>query len=244
MHGPYRHDLIALVVATRTLEKFLRALADRAMEYTPDCDGCGVTLERRGQPLTVASTGDSATRLDEKQYGQDAGPCLEALRTGREVSVPDMIAERRWGAYGAFAVAHGTLSSLSVPIAAWAGTAGALNLYSSRSDGFATADLPFLRSLAAEATGAVALAQAMADSQTALPRMRERLASRTLVGQAAGIVMAERGTTHREALEVLMETAQERGVGLSDVSAELVARYGGTPGDEGTAGEGGAPSAP
>jgi GAF domain-containing protein len=233
-HGPDSHGLITLIFSTRTLDDFLRALAHRAMAHTSGCDGCGVTLERSGQPLTVASTGEVATRLDEQQYGQDGGPCLEALHTGRTIIVPEMRDEDRWGGYGGFAAAHGARSSLSLPIAAKADTAGALNLYSSHSDAFAGADLPFLRSLAAEATGAVALAQEMADLRASAPRMRTRLHSRTIIDQAVGVVMAERGYSPPRALDMLREAARERRVGLPDVSAELLDRYGGAPGEGGS----------
>src|SRR5689334_22599597 len=96
-HGPHTHGLIALLFTTRAVDDFLRALADRAMTHTSGCDGCGVTLERSGRPLTVASTGEMVRRLDEEQYGRGGGPCLEALRTGCLVSVPEMRDEDRWG---------------------------------------------------------------------------------------------------------------------------------------------------
>jgi GAF domain-containing protein len=126
---PTTPPLTALLPETDPLEGFLHGLADRATHLAVDARGCGVTLQRQGRPLTVTSVGSSAPALDETQYGQDDGPCPQALRSGREVSVPDTLQERRWGSFPAYAAASGTRSSLSSPIAPRTDTAGALNLY-------------------------------------------------------------------------------------------------------------------
>lgn len=105
-----------LLLDTGSLDTFLQSVAEAGLAASQS-QGCGVTLLRTGRPVTVVSAGLSASRLDEKQYGQDDGPCLQALREGEEVSVPDMRNEKRWGDYPAFGVRIGTLSSLSLPIA-------------------------------------------------------------------------------------------------------------------------------
>ncbi|MFH9610299.1 GAF and ANTAR domain-containing protein [Streptomyces sp. NPDC017448] len=219
---PEPPDLVSLLLDTDTLDDFLQALVQSTLLMSPTADGCGITLERQDRPLTVASAGTSAPLLDEAQYGQDAGPCLEALREGHEVSVGDMREERRWNGYPAFAVASGTLSSLSLPIAAHSHTAGALNLYSPRANGFADADMSALRALAAQATGAVELAQRLADARTFTADLEAALQSRAVIDQAAGIVMQQRRCTSEEALRILRTASQHRNVKLRDVCAQLV----------------------
>jgi len=219
-------DLTALLLTTKTLDAFLTALAETALALAPGCDGCGITLERQGRPLTVASAGTSADRLDEKQYGQNDGPCLQALRTGLEVDVPDLLTEHRWGAYPGFAAASGNRSSLSLPIAPRTHTAGALNLYAPRPAAFAGTDLSVLRSLAAQATGAIALAQQMADVDVFTSQLHRALATRATVDQAIGITMAQHHCSHDQALDRLRSTAQHRGAHLSEVCADLVSRFG------------------
>ncbi|WP_329139882.1 GAF and ANTAR domain-containing protein [Streptomyces sp. NBC_01476] len=226
---PGTPDLTALLLTTKTLEEFLLALAVRSMDQAPSCDGCGITLERDGRPLTVASTGATASRLDEKQYGQDDGPCLQALRTGQEVSVTDMPAERRWGDYPAYAVSCGTNSSLSLPIASRTDTAGAINLYAGSPDGFADADLAVLRSLAAQATGAIALAQRLADVQVFNDGLQAELKSRATVDRATGVVIAQRHCTPQRATAILRSGARRRGITLHEVCAELLGGFGEPP---------------
>ncbi|WP_433544374.1 ANTAR domain-containing protein (plasmid) [Streptomyces sp. CA-294286] len=227
--GPQTPDLMELLLETDSLDGFLLSLAQRAAAHTPASDGCGITLERGGRPLTVASAGTSAARLDEKQYGQDDGPCLTALRTGREVSVPDMLTEQRWGGYPAYALASGTHSSLSLPIAAHSDTAGALNLYSAKEDAFADADLVMLRDLASQATGALALAQRTADAQEFAADLRTALVTRAVIDQAIGVIMGQRRCTADEACAVLRAASQNRNVKLHALCTELVTKIGGGP---------------
>jgi GAF domain-containing protein len=227
-------DLMELLLETDSLDGFLHVLAESACDQSPLSSGCGITLEREGRPLTVASAGTSARQLDEKQYGQDDGPCLQALRTGQEVSVPDMLSERRWGEYPAYALASGTRSSLSLPIAAHSHTAGALNLYSPKADGFADADLPLLRALAAQATGALALAQRIADAQEFADDLQAALATRAVIDQAIGLIMGQQGCTADQAFGILRKASQIRNVKLYALCTELLTRISGSPPSGGT----------
>lgn len=226
---PTTPDLIALLLTARTLERFLAVVARTAIALAPGSEGCGITLEQRGEPLTVASTGADAVRLDEKQYGQNDGPCLQALRTGKEVAVPEMLTERRWGDYPAYAVARGTRSSLSIPISSSTRTRGAINLYAARPDGFADADLLSLRSVAAQATGAIALAQRMTEIRSFDQELSSALTARTDVGRAIGITMARSGGSPSDALATLTATARDGGTTLHQVCADLVGRRGEPP---------------
>lgn len=226
-------DLTELLLETETLEDFLEAVAVRALARTPTAGGCGITLNRQGRPMTVASAGESALQLDEKQYGLDDGPCLQALRQGEEVSVTDMLDEQRWGSYPSDAVTYGARSSFSLPIAAHTDTAGALNLYSPKCDGFAEADLGLLRTLAAQATGAIALAQRIADVKEFAEDMQTGLRHRTVIDQALGIVMGQRHCDAEQAFAVLRGASQNRNIKLRELCTELVTTIGGRPPQDG-----------
>ncbi|MDQ1033751.1 GAF domain-containing protein [Streptomyces sp. V3I8] len=226
-------DTITLLLETDSLDQFLRALAKSALRLAPGADGCGVTLERQGRPVTVSSAGDSATKLDEAQYGQDDGPCLQAMRTGLEVSVPDTLRENRWGDYPAYAAACGARSSLSLPIAPRSHTAGALNLYAPRPGAFDDIDLTPLRLLAAEATGAIALAQRIADGVEFAADLEAALRSRAVIDQAIGVIVGQQRCTPEKAFEVLRTASQHRNVKLRDLCAELITNIAGVPPAEG-----------
>jgi GAF domain-containing protein len=226
---PAMPDVTALLLDTETLDEFLNALAHHALDLAPAADGCGVTLERQGRPVTVSSTGPAASKLDEAQYGQDDGPCLQAMRTGLTVSVPDTLSERRWDGYPAYAAACGARSSLSLPIAAHTHTAGALNLYAPVPYAFDGADLDALHLLAAQATGGIALAQRVADAQEFAADLQSALRSRAVIDQAMGVIMGQQRCTPDQAFDVLRTASQHRNIKLRDLCAELIAGITGRP---------------
>ncbi|MET9799626.1 GAF and ANTAR domain-containing protein [Streptomyces sp. NPDC006368] len=225
-------DLTSLLLEADGVDEFLHALVDRALRRSPAADGCGITLQRQGRPLTVAGAGATAKKLDEKQYGQDDGPCLRSLRSGEEVIVADMADERSWGDYPAYAVACGTRSSVSLPIAAHTHTAGALNLYFARPHGHTHVDMPYLRGLAAQATGAIALAQRIGDAQEFADDLHTALTSRTVIDQAIGVIMGQQRCTAEQAFAILRGASQHRNIKLRDLCAELLAGISGQPPSE------------
>ncbi|MGW0333231.1 GAF and ANTAR domain-containing protein [Streptomyces sp. NPDC003011] len=221
-------QLTQWLLETNSLEDFLQTLADAALELSR-AEGAGLTLERDGRPLTVVSAGTAATKLDEKQYGQDDGPCLQSLRTGEELSVRDMLRETRWDDYPAYAAACGIRSSLSLPIAAHTHTACALNLYAGPPNAFEQVDLPALRSLASQATGAIALAQRIADTQTFAEQMQAAMQSRSVIDQALGVVMGQNRCTADEAFGILRSASQHRNIKLRELCVELITNLTGRP---------------
>lgn len=224
---PPAPDTTALLLETESLDQFLDALAHSAVALVEEADGCGITLQRQGRPVTVSSAGATATKLDEAQYGQDDGPCLQAMRTGLEVSVPDTLRESRWAGYPAYAAVCGARSSLSLPIAPHGDTAGALNLYAPRPNAFAHADLTALRLLTAQAGGAIALAQRIADKDEFAADLEAALRSRTVIDQAIGVVVGQQRCSPDKAFEVLRTASQHRNIKLRELCAELIASIAG-----------------
>ncbi|MFI8231249.1 GAF and ANTAR domain-containing protein [Streptomyces sp. NPDC085900] len=221
-------DMIDWLTETASVRDFLQHLVDDAVDDS-GADGCGVTLQRRGRPLTVVSTGGVADKLDEKQYGQDDGPCLEALRTGLVVHVPDTLHESRWGSYPSFAAGLGIRSSLSLPVPMGANTAGALNFYAARPDAFTESDRVALGAFAAQAGGAIALAQRLADTEDFTRELQNALASRRVIDQAIGSVMAQHKCTEEEAFDLLRRLSQETNLKLRDVCTRLLTDLAGRP---------------
>ncbi|MFS4091530.1 ANTAR domain-containing protein [Streptomyces sp. AF1A] len=220
--------MIDWLLETASLYEFLHHLVEDAVA-TAGADGCGVTVQRRQGPLTVVSTGGVAEKLDEKQYGQNDGPCLQALRTGQAVHVPDTLEETRWGAYPAFAADLGVRSSLSLPIPVHAHTAGALNFYAGDPDGFSADDRHMLASFAAQAGGGIALAQRLADMEDFTRDLQTALASRRVIDQAIGSIMQQRRCTDEAAFGLLRRLSQETNLKLRDVCTRLLTDLAGRP---------------
>ncbi|MFD6419368.1 GAF and ANTAR domain-containing protein [Streptomyces sp. NPDC060194] len=229
-HGsPPVSSMVDLLLDTHTLDDFLGRLATAAVRHAPKADGCGITLRRSGTPVTVVSVGPTAAGLDERQYELDDGPCLRSLRTGEETHVADMTEERRWGPYPAHAVSVGTMSSLSFPIAPRTDTAGALNLYAPEPRLGDSSDEVALRALAAQATGAIALAQQLSQDRQFATDLQEAVRYRSFIDQAIGIVMAQQRCTGERALAILRRASQNRNLRLRDLAADVITRVSGAP---------------
>lgn len=94
-----------------------------------------VTAYRYGAPTTVAMSHELVLAIDEAQYVDKDGPCLEALRTGRFVSVPRAAMTTDWPGFREAAADLGLAGSLSIPLFTASGApAAALNLYASEDD--------------------------------------------------------------------------------------------------------------
>ena len=123
-----------LILDSADFEEFLNELARfSAHQVAGDGDDalCGITLLRDRKAATIGWSSDSAREVDEIQYSLSQGPCLTAAEEEREVHVPDLFDEDRWGPDYADAVAsHGLRSVLSLPFHLQGDAKAALNLYS------------------------------------------------------------------------------------------------------------------
>jgi hypothetical protein len=190
---------------------------------------CGITLLRDRKAATIGWSSDSAREVDQIQYSLSQGPCLTAAKEEREVYVPDLFDEDRWGPDYARAVAsHGLRSVLSVPFHLQGEAQAALNLYS---------DVPrkFDGDLAARARGytreisqALRLAVRFALQTDNATNLRATLESRTVIDMAIGIVMAQNRCNQQTAVRILTEASSHGNVKLRDIAASLVQSVGGT----------------
>ncbi|WP_125804398.1 ANTAR domain-containing protein [Actinoplanes sp. ATCC 53533] len=89
-----------------------------------------VTRQHESRYSTVAMSSALALAVDEAQYADNAGPCLDTLDGGAPTSVPRIDATISWPGFRDTAYTLGLRSSLSVPLLAGRGEpAASLNLY-------------------------------------------------------------------------------------------------------------------
>ena len=123
-----------LILDSLDFEEFLNELARfSAHQMAGDGDDalCGITLLRDRKAATIGWSSDDAREVDEIQYSLSQGPCLTAAEEQREVNVPDLFEEDRWGpAYADAVASHGLRSVLSLPFNLQGEARAALNLYS------------------------------------------------------------------------------------------------------------------
>jgi GAF domain-containing protein len=227
--GPDPRDLAAdlhLVAAGLEgddgLDDTLRRLCEVAVKAVPHTTFAGVTMMRRGAPVTAAFTDPGSPEIDARQYESDAGPCLDAFRDGSSHAVEDTGEDDRWPEFAAAARAHGIRSTLSLPLAVAESTLGALNLYSSQPSAYSHADADALESFVAHSAAVLASAQAYWSAQALADQLQTAMRSREVIDQAIGILMERHRCSPHDAMERLREQSQQENRKVRDLAEELV----------------------
>ena len=215
-------ELTRAFSADLDLTDFLHRVAGLVARTVDGDIAVGITVIRDGQPGTVASSDHRAADVDDAQYEVDAGPCLEAARTGKTVVVTNMSTDTRWPSVQERAMKAGLCSSMSRPLAGLAGAVGALNMYAGKPNNFSAEDRAAAEQLAAEIDAVIAAAVRMSDRTEVSEQLEQALTSRATIDQAVGIVMAQSRCSPQEAFALLSSASQNRNLKLRDLAAELV----------------------
>ncbi len=222
-------QLLSLLSNAPHLDLFLGRVVHLAVGVVNPPAACGITLRRDHQPFTVVSSNDLAAQVDEIQYGADEGPCLDSLREGIVVQVDDLTREERWKAYRTHAVAHGVISSLSLPLTVDGQTVAALNLYSSRPAAFDGLPRQHAKAFAGQCSAALSLALRQIDQAHVQQQLLEAVTSRSVIDQAIGILMGQQRCTATAAFDLLRQASQHRNRKLRDLAADIITNVTGEP---------------
>ncbi|MFJ8823716.1 GAF and ANTAR domain-containing protein [Streptomyces sp. NPDC102467] len=209
------------------LDGFLQELTERAAQVVRP-GACSVTLHRAARLRTVAASEGLVSGLDQLQYEADTGPCVTAARECAEQHAPDMDAECRWAPFPAEARGRGVRSMLALPLTLDHGVYGALNFYAGKRDAF-RGRRESARRLAAQASGAVAVALRIERERENTLDLRAAMLSRSVIDQAIGIVMTQRRCDAAAALGRLRRRSQDENVKLRELCVRLVTQVGGVP---------------
>jgi GAF domain-containing protein len=215
-------DLLGLLLETQHVDMFLQSITEQAVaEIDPTFVG-GLTTRQQGRYLTVACTDPRASLVDQVQYRQRSGPCLDALENGREVLVEEMCEDDRWGEFRWHALANGVASSLSTPVQVRGTTVAALNLYAPTVRAFGAEKRAAAAAFAEAASTAVGLALRLAEQEQLTEQLQQALVSRAVIDQALGIIMSGHKLDADEAFGILRKASQEQNVKVRAVAARLV----------------------
>jgi len=217
-------DLSRVVLVDRTLEQVLDEITAIASRGIPGAEATSTTLIRGERPFTAAYTGEMALAADELQYEHGYGPCMDAGRGNVVLRVDDMRTETRWPHYVERVLETGVRSSLSVPLPYQGASIGALNVYSTEPQSFASPESLEAGLQVAEAVAvAVVNADAHAQVRDEARNMRLAMDSRAVIEQAKGVLMAQRHVDADEAFDILREASQRYNRKLRDIAQGIVA---------------------
>lgn len=223
-------ELGRIRLETTTIDGVLQRVADLAKRGIPGAQEVSVTLVRDRQASTASYTGPLALKLDEWQYEEHQGPCLEAAAEQTTVSVTDLISDHRWPEWAERAATAGVRSSLSLGLSVQEKISGALNIYAVTAHAFDEDAMLVGKTFAGYAAVALANAQLYDTTATLAEHMRKAMENRAVIEQAKGIIMFERRCTAEEAFAILSRISQDANRKLRDVAAALVAQATNRPG--------------
>ena len=208
---------------------FLDALAARSVELLA-VDAAGVALaDPQGRLRSAAASMERARLLDLFELQTDAGPCVDAYRTGKPVVNADLSANAsRWPRFSTAAREAGFVSVHALPMRLRGDVIGALNLFCTQSSDLSDSDQHVGQALADIATIGILQHRGNQNADIVTTQLQTALNSRVIIEQAKGIV-AERGDlTMESAFEIMRTHARRSHQRLSDVARAITERSGDT----------------
>jgi hypothetical protein len=199
------------------IQEALEAITIGAVEAVPGIEHASISITGTdGQIQTLAPTDILAVHADQLQYELGEGPCLAAVLDEPMVQVDDIRTDLRWPAYGPrVAKQLGIGSQLAFQFLAEPHARGGLNLYSSRPNAITaeTRQIGVLfANLAAVALGWTRQTQSLT----------EALETRTMIGQAIGVLMERYRLDPDRAFGFMVRTSQTGNIKLREVAAGIV----------------------
>jgi transcriptional regulator with GAF, ATPase, and Fis domain len=215
------NSLADLRLSSETLDSILGHIGRLGVGVMDGWDAAAATMVERDKVTTFGATDERVEPIDQMQYDSRGGPCVDALQGGVQyfdgTSFP-----ARWQGFAEAAADAGIYSVVSFPMKVGDETVGALNFYSSERDAIRGGDREEGLLFASQAAVALDNAQKLRDSQEQVVQLEEGLETRTMIGQATGLLMAQEGLTSEEAFQKLVKISQNANIKLRDIAKRYV----------------------
>jgi GAF domain-containing protein len=200
--------------------ELLRLAVDVAVRIIDGSDHAGIAVVQAGEFSTPVAFDDVARRGDALQYQLHEGPCLDAVRWQETVISRNLSEEARWPEWTPRAV---SVLGIKAIMSLWLYTSrnpdgadsyGALNLYSNSIDPLPN-EYAIAQALAAQISVALAAHREIRGRGVAMT-------SRTIIGQAEGILMERLGIDADQAFAYLRRVSQRENRKLIMICSEIV----------------------
>jgi GAF domain-containing protein len=196
------------------LQGTLAAVLSHAVDLIDGAGAAGLNLFEKGSFVPQVVLGEAPPVLDALQQSTGVGPCIEASRDQRTVEIVDTRLDSRWPPFCSRATDLNVLSMLCVPLWVDDRRLGSLSLYASDSGAFNPVSQRLAGLFATHA--ALALADTQRDAD-----LRRMAASRDLIGQAKGIVMATQKVDADAAFAMLVAASQHLNIKIIDIATAV-----------------------
>ena len=216
-------DLGGVLESMEELSDYLERVVHAVRGHVDGCDEVGITIVVGDRPHTAAYTTVQTLEIDAAQYALGEGPCLDAARTREEQLVGDLcLQDGRWPQFAEVTRQDGMRSLYAVPLVSGDQCIGAINLYAWSANAFDLLDTAVVRMAASRCADAVVAVTALDGMRRLAGQLEQAMASRAVIEQAKGVIMAMRGITEHEAFDVLRKTSQDRNVKVRVLAEQVV----------------------
>lgn len=201
-------------------------LADRLVHASVELlhvTSAGILLDDQQSSMRVIAASCEETRtLELLQLLNKQGPCLEAFKSGREVTVLDLEVRRpEWSEFVELATSQGIVAAHSFPMRLRDRVIGALNLFSDSSENLSQKEIQVARVLTAIATIGILNDRAMREQEVLNSQLQRALTSRILIEQAKGVIAASWDVSMEVAFRTLRDAARTSRRPLTDLASEI-----------------------
>jgi ANTAR domain-containing protein len=197
------------------LAQTLTRITCTACEMVPRADYVSISvLHPDGTLETLAPTDPLIVTVDELQQSLGQGLCYSVGQPERVTYTGNVALDPRWAVYGAQVARWGIASQLSFTLHRGPAGETRLNIFSRKRAAFGDS-----RRIAEIFVSHAKVALGYAREVNTL---RAAVATRTVIGEAIGIVMSTNGLNEERAFEFLIRVSQNNNVKLRIVAAEIV----------------------
>jgi GAF domain-containing protein len=215
------NSLAELQLSGATLDSIMHQIGAMGVATLSGWHACAASLVEGDRIATFGATDDKINLVDQHQYDTMRGPCVDAL--GGDIQYYDGTNDRpRWRQFAEAAADAGVYSVVSFPMKLDGDTLGALNFYSKERGALRQSQREEGQLFAAQAAVAVSNTKAYADKATQVEQLQDALKTRTMIGQATGLLMAQEGLTSEEAFQKLVQVSQHSNVKLREIAQRYV----------------------
>jgi transcriptional regulator with GAF, ATPase, and Fis domain len=224
--GTLVHAFVALadtLVDDYDVVEFAQQLVEHCVALL-EADAVGLLLDDlRGGLQVLASTSEQTRLLELLQVQSDAGPCLQAYRSGQQVLIEDLRADTaRWPEFAARADREGFRAVFAIPLRLRTERIGAMNLFRTQSRMMSESDLLVAQALADVATIGILHQRVLVHGALVNAQLQTALNSRVVIEQAKGVLSERAGLDMDQAFIELRTRARNTNQHLSDTARAVI----------------------
>ena len=205
--------------------EFLHTLAQRCVTLL-EIDAAGLMLaDPHGALHATAASTENARLLELFELQTDAGPCLDAFRTGEPVVNADLHAsEHRWPRFAEAAEAAGYVSVHALPLRLRTTVIGALNLFCTAHGPLSDDDIRTGQALADIATIGILAQRNLQQAELLTTQLQTALNNRITIEQAKGVLAERHHITIDQAFTLLRSYSRSHNRLLTDLAHDVAQR--------------------